>query len=140
MILTEEVSRRNLQREKETTRAKDREEETGEEMGRPRERSTIVETDSPGAKESQGRVGRTMTRMEHTARSTEQEEGETYRITRKLPASWLWGPSLRPSRRDRHHSPRAGVDQRHGRHAQGRRVQLRHGAAGNRVGIDRVCS
>ena len=67
MILTEEVSRRNLQREKETTRAKDREEETGEEMGRPRERSTIVETDSPGAKESQGRVGRTMTSKEHRA-------------------------------------------------------------------------
>jgi len=86
MILTEEVSRRNLQREKETTRAKDREEETGEEMGRPRERSTLAETDSPGEKESPGRVGRTIARKGHTARSTEQGKGETYRITGGLPA------------------------------------------------------
>ena len=87
MILIEEGSRRNLLREKETTRAKDREEETGEEMGRPRERSTLAETDSPGAKESPGRVGRTMARKEYTARSTKQGGGETYRITRNSPTA-----------------------------------------------------
>ena len=76
-MLTEEESRQNLQRE----RAKDCEEDTGEEMGRPRERATLAKTDSPGAKESPRRVGRTMASKGHTARSSKEEEGGTYRIT-----------------------------------------------------------